>query len=310
MKRNLFTLIVGALLLLIAIALLFTFQVRKSEVAVVTRFGRPDREIKEPGNYMPYAKWPWPIEKVYKFDQRVQNFEDKLTEGLTRDSFNLLTSVYVGWRITEPKAFFPKFAGSAEPIAEAERVLERLLGNAKSAVIGNHPLSDFVNASDNGTNFLAIENQILNTIQGMVRAENYGLDVEFLGFKKLQLPETVTQNVFERMQSERKVLADRSQFEGEAEAQKIRSDADRKAAEMLANAEGKATEIRGTAEAEAAKSLAVFQQNPELANFIFQLAALQDSLKERSTLVIDQRTPPMGLLLGPPANLLNNSNKR
>jgi len=309
MKRNTFTLIVGALLLLIAFALLFTFQVRKSEVAVVTTFGKPTREILQPGNYLPYAKWPWPIEKVYKFDQRVQNFEDKLTEGLTRDSFNLLTSVYVGWKITEPKAFFPKFAGSAEPIAEAERVLERLLGNAKSAVIGNHPLSDFVNASDNGTNFLSIENQILTTVQGMVRAENYGLDVEFLGFKKLQLPENVTQNVFERMQSERKVLADRSQFEGEAEAQKIRSDADRKAAEMLANAEGKATEIRGAAEAEAAKSLAVFQQNPELANFIFQLNALQDSLKERSTLIIDPRTPPMGLLLGPPATLLNNSKR-
>ena len=307
MKRNVFTLIVGALLLLIAIALLFTFQVRKSEVAVVTTFGNPTREILQPGNYMPYAKWPWPIQKVYKFDQRVQNFEDKLTEGLTRDSFNLLTSVYVGWKITEPKAFFPKFAGSADPIAEAERVLERLLGNAKSAVVGNHPLSDFVNASDNGTNFLAIENQILTTVQSMVRAENYGLDVEFLGIKKLQLPENVTQNVFERMQSERKVLADRSQFEGEAEASKIRSGADRKAAEMLADAEGKATAIRGAAEADAAKSLAVFQQNPELANFIFQLTALQDSLKERSTLVIDQRTPPMGLLLGPPSNLLNNS---
>src|SRR5215472_14816960 len=133
MKRNIFTLTVGALLLLIAIALLFTFQVRKSEVAVVTTFGKPTREILEPGNYMPYAKWPWPIEKVYKFDQRVQNFEDKLTEGLTRDSFNLLTSVYVGWKITEPKAFFPKFAGSPEPIAEAERVLERLLGNAQIA---------------------------------------------------------------------------------------------------------------------------------------------------------------------------------
>src|SRR5262249_32198643 len=159
-------------------------------------------------------------------------------------------------------------------------------------------------ASDNGTNFLAIEDQILTTVQSMVRAENYGLDIEFLGFKKLQLPENVTQNVFERMQSERKVLADRSQFEGEAEAQKIRSDADRKAAEMLANAEGKATEIRGAAEAEAAKSLAVFQQNPELANFIFQLSALQDSLKERSTLIFDQRTPPFGLLLGPSNNLL------
>ena len=74
------------------------------------------------------------------------------------------------------------------------------------------------------------------------------------------------------MTSERKVLADRFQYEGEAEAQSIRSDAERKAAEVLANAEGQATEIKGKGEAEAAKSLKVFQQNPELASFIFRLS--------------------------------------
>src|SRR5207248_4181941 len=152
---------------------------------------------------------------------------------------------------------------------EAEKGLERLLGNAQRAVVGNHPLSDFISAGDKGTNFLAIENEILEAIQAQVRANNYGLDIEFLGFKKLQLPESVTQTVFDRMTSERKVLADKSQYEGEAEAQKIRSEAERKAAEMLATAEGTATQIRGKGEGEAAKSLAVFQQEPELANFIF-----------------------------------------
>ena len=99
---------------------------------------------------------PWPIQKVYKFDQRVQNFEDKQTEGLTRDGFNLITSVYVGWKITEVTNFFPTFAGYSEPIPEAERNLERLLSHAKSAVFGKHPLSDIVSATDNGTNFVAI----------------------------------------------------------------------------------------------------------------------------------------------------------
>src|SRR5207245_4292840 len=101
-----------------------------------------------------------------------------------------------------------------------------------------------ISTSENGTNFLAIENEILSAVQTKVRGNNYGLDIEFLGFKKLQLPEPVTQSVFDRMTSERKVLADKSQYEGEAEAQKIRSEAERKAAEMLANAEGQATQIR------------------------------------------------------------------
>jgi len=302
MKWNPLTLVIGALLLVVFCLLLFVFQVRQSEVAVVTTFGKPTRPITEPGAHF---KLPWPIQKVYKFDQRVQNFEDPLTEGLTRDSFNLLTSVYVGWRITQPTNFFPKFAGSPEPIAEAERVLQQRLSHAKSAVIGKHPLSDFVSATDQGTNFLAVEKEILSAIQSEIRTFNYGLDIEFLGIKKLQLPDSVTQSVFERMQSERKLLADRSQYEGEREATIIRSDAERTAAELLAKAQSQATTIKGQGEAEAAKSLKVFQQNPELAKFIFSLTALEGSLKERSILIFDQHTPPFDLFRGVSTNLFS-----
>jgi membrane protease subunit HflC len=304
MKRNSLTMVIGALLILIFGLLLFTFQVRKSEVAVVTTFGKPTREIVEPGDYLPYFKWPWPIQRVYKFDKRVQNFEDRLTEGPTSDSFPLLTSVYVGWQITEPTNFFPRFAGAAA-IAEAERLLERELGRAKIAAVGKHRLADFISPSSEANKFTQIEEEIRTGIQTQVKAHNYGLEIVFLGFKKLQLPESVTQSVFERMQSERKVLAEKSQADGEAEAQKIRSEAERKAAELLANAEGQATQIRGRGEAEAAKSLAVFQQNPRLANLIFGLNALQDSLKERSTLIFDQHTPPFDLFWGVSSNLFN-----
>ena len=301
MKRNTLTLTIGILLLFIVALLLFVFQVRKSEVVVVTTFSKPTREYTKPGAYF---RWPWGIQMVHRFDQRIQNFEDKLTEGLTSDSFNLLTSVYIGWRIDQPTNFFPKFAGTARPIGEAERVLERLLSNAKSAVVGKHPLSDFVSASDDGKSFVAIENEILQAVRSQVEANNYGIKIEFLGIKKLELPESVTQSVFERMTSERKVLADKSQFEGEAEAQKIRSDAERQAAEMLANAEGQAIQIRGKGEAEQGKSLEVFNQNPELANFLFGLTALEGSLKDRSILVFDQNTPPFNIFRTASTNLL------
>jgi len=302
MKRNLLTLSIGVLLILIVGLLLFVFQVRKSEVVVVTTFGRPTRNVVEPG---PHLKWPWPIESVHRFDQRVQNFEDKLTEGLTQDSFNLLASVYVGWKITNATAFFPKFAGTSEPIAEAERVMDRMLSNAKTAVMGKHPLSDFLAPAGEGNKFMDVENEILSVIQSQVRANNYGLEVVLLGIKKLGLPENVTASVFERMQSERKVLVERSQQEGEKEAQIIRSEAELKASQMLASADAQATEIRGKGEAEAAKYLAVFQQNPELANFIFRLTALEGSLKDKSTLIFDQHTPPFDLFNGTWTNLVN-----
>ena len=302
MKRNPLTLIIGLLLIIIFGLLLFTFQVRTTEVAVVPTFGKPTRPITEPNLYF---KWPWPIQKVWTFDRRVQNFEDRLTEGLTHDSFNLLTSVYVGWKVSDPTAFFPRFAGSANPIAAAETLLDQWLGNAKTAIVGKHPLSDFVTTSDNGATFASIENEILAAIQSQIQTNNLGLEIKFLGIKRLQLPESVSQSVFDRMTSERKVLADRFQYEGERDAQRIRSDAERKAAELLADAEAQATQIKGKGEAEAAKSLAVFQQKPELASFIFRLNALEGALKERSILIFDQHTPPFDLFRGASTNLLH-----
>jgi modulator of FtsH protease HflC len=301
MKRNPLIIGIGILLLLIVGLLLFVFQVRTSEVVLVTRFSRPTRDVTAPG---PHLKWPWPIESVHRFDQRVQNFEDKFTEGLTRDGFNLLASVYVGWKITDPKVFFPKFAGNSEPIAAAERVLDDMLGNAKAAVISSHPLSDFLSPGTEGNRFVAVEKEILDLVQAKAKSLDYGLEFQFLGIKKLGLPEKVTQSVFTRMQSERKVLADGYSSEGDREASRIRSDADRRAAEILASAEAQATEIRGKGEAEAAKTLTVFQQNPELANFIFSLTALENSLKDRSTLIFDEQTPPFNWLHGISTNLL------
>jgi modulator of FtsH protease HflC len=291
MKRNPLIIAVGVFLIVIFGLLLFVFQVRQSQVAVVTTFGKPTRDVTAPGAYF---QWPWPIQKVYWFDQRIQNFEDdKLDEALTADNYNLLTMVYVGWRIKDPTAFFQKFAGGS--IAEAEKAIKSLVRNAKSAVIGRHPLGDLVNTDEKQLKFDAIEQEIKDIIQQQVMANNYGIAIEFLGLKKLGLPESVTTAVFDRMKSERERIASASQYEGEAEAQKIRSDAEREAAKLLANAEAQATDIKGKGEAEAAKSLTAFQQNPELANFLFRLKALESSLKDRSTLIFDQQTPPFDL---------------
>src|SRR5471032_2147679 len=174
MKRNLLTVVIGAVLVVIFALLLFVFQVRQSEVAVVTTFGKPVRDLTEPGAYF---KWPWPIQKVYKFDQRVQNFEDKFSENLTADNNNLLTSVYVGWKISDAAAFFPKFAGGSVPAAQ--RMLESMLRSAKSAVIGKHALSEFVNANPQDLKFDAIENEIEQDVVARLSTNDCGITIEF-----------------------------------------------------------------------------------------------------------------------------------
>jgi membrane protease subunit HflC len=298
MKKNLITIVIAAVLVVIFALLLFTFQVRQSEVAVLTTFGKPAANNLDQPNL--YFKWPWPIQQVYRFDKRTQNFEDKYSENKTADETMLLASVYVGWRISDAKEFFPKFAGGS--VEAAQRQLETMLRSAKAAVIGRHNLSDFVNSDSKQLKFEAIEDEIKTAMQNQLASQNYGISVEFLGIKKLGLPENVTQSVFDRMKSERQVLISKAQYEGEAKATEIKSAAERQAADVIANAQADATRIKGEGEAEAAKTLSVFQQQPELAVFLLQLDTLKNSLNQKSTLIFDERTPPFSLFQNLPAN--------
>jgi membrane protease subunit HflC len=290
MKRNAFTLVIGLVLLLIFVALLFVFQVRTTEVAVVTTFGRPVRNIDRPNLYF---KWPWPIQKVYKFDKRIHNFESAAEQVLTADGQNLLITLYVGWNISDPKLFFPRFGGSDK---KAQDSLEGLVRNAFSGVVGRHPFFHFVSTDPQQLKFVDIESEILQRIQSDARGNNYGIDVKFLGIKKLNLPESVTKLVFERMQSERQVRVSEIQSRGESDAAQIRSAADLESAKLISDAEAEATRVRGLGDREAAKSFEVFKQEPELANFLNGLSGLETFLKERATLVLDLDTPPLNIL--------------
>jgi len=294
MKRNLITLLTAAVLVIIFVLLLFTFQVRYSEVAVVTTFGRISGPPREPGLHL---RWPWPIQQVYKFDQRIQTFTDKFGEGLlTQDNITLLTSVYVGWEISDATNFLYSFQNGS--IEAAQSQLQSIVTSAKMAVVGNHPLSDFVNADPRQLKFDEIQNEIQKTVQSELQTNNYGIQVEFLGIAKMGLPESVTEAVFTRMQSERNILISQAKNYGQSEAIKIRANADRQANETLANAESQAKQIEGQGVAEAAKTLPIFQENPDLAVFMLRLKALQDALDQRSVLIFDQRTPPFDLFNG------------
>jgi len=297
MKRNLTTIAIGALLVAIFALLLFSFQVRQSEVAVVTTFGKPVATYTNAGAYF---KLPWPIQKVYKFDQRVQNFEDRLSENYTHDSVTIMSSVYVGWRISDGQRFLLTIRNGST--VDAQQKLEGMLRSAKNAVIGKYELSDFVNSDPQQLKFEQIEKEIEQTVQSELSTNNVGIGLEFLGFKKIGLPDSVTQTVFDRMKSERQQWISRYDSEGNAEAQKIRSAAEREAAETISKAEAQAQNIRSQGEAAASKTFAIFQQNPELANFLLRIDALQKSLSQKSTLIFDERTPPFDLFRGLPTN--------
>ena len=144
--------------------------------------------------------------------------------------------------------------------------------------------------------FVQIENEILKKVQDQVLAGDYGIEVKFVQIKKLGLPESVTENVFTRMAAEREVFISKIRNDGDEAATKIKAQADREAATVLADADAKALKIRGEGEADAMKSFAILNQNPSLAIFNMKLTALEQMLKEKTTLILDQSTAPLDLL--------------
>ena len=288
MKRSPLTIVVAAILILIFGLLLFVYQVRKSEVAVVVLFGNIHAVKSDPG---PGLRWPWPIENVYKLDQRVQDLEGKFEQIKLPDQNIILLAVYVGYRIQDPRAFFPKFANGS--ISDANKVLEGLVRSAKNEVAGQHPFSDFVSTDEQQMKFTQIENQILQKVQKQVRDLNYGVEIKFIQIEKIGLPESVTQNVFDRMTSERQYYISKIQSQGEEKATEIKSAADSTAAKLLSDADAQAFKIRGEGEAQMMKSLEILQQNPSLANFNMQMTALEEFLKKNATLILDQSTSPL-----------------
>lgn len=295
MKRNSLTFIIGLLLALVFGAMLFCYQVRQTEIALVTRFGKPQRSETEPG-----FKWklPWPIEKIQKFDKRIQDLEgkgDKFEEALTQDKQPVLIGVYAGWTISNPALFRERFGGNEFAVSRAQADLESLIRSKKNEIVGKHPFAHFISPDEDSVKFADIEAEILAGVQPVTRT-SYGVEVRFLGIKRIGLPESSTEKVFGRMKAERNRFVQKLQADGDAQAANITSAANLQRDKLLADARATADRIKGEAEKEANESLKVLEQKPDLAIFLIKIKALEDALRDRSTLILDQRTPPFDLL--------------
>ncbi len=277
------------LLILVVLGLLFfSFQVREIESALVTTFGRPTRQITEPGWYF---KWPPPIEWVHKFDSRMIDFESALVETTTKGAVPIIIKTYLVWKIAEPLKFF----NSVETVKEAENKLRSQLKDTQNRIVGQYSFSEFVNSDKSRIKIDQIEQKMLSDLQLAVR-DNYGIEVKALGIKQLKINEEVSKDVFVRMRAERNRRTETSVSEGQAEAAKIKTDADSKKAELLATAQARATAIRGQGDAEAAQYYKLLEADPEFAIFLRNIEALKEILKERSTIVFSADTEPFTLL--------------
>ena len=290
MKKNPISLATGVILLLIFMALIFCYQVRSTEMAVVTTFGRYSHSETNAGLKF---RLPQPFQKVYKFDQRLQTFERKYEQNFTRDKKTPIVSVFVGWRIAEPRAFLELHNGD---LSKAEAALESIVRDAKNSVLGRHDFTELVSADPALVKFDLIESE-MKTAMAASALKTAGIQVEIVGIKQLGLPESLTAKVFDRMKTEREKLVKSFTAEGESEATKIKSKAETERSILLANADREARILLGEAEAKATESYKVLNQEPDFAEFLLKLRGLEQ-FKDRSTLILDASTPPLDLLRG------------
>jgi len=289
-KRNYWMPALGLLLLALFALTQVMAILREGETAVLTTFEQPRRVLERPGLYF---RWPWPVQRLYRFDARVRVLEGTFEQTLTRDGKNIVVMLFAGWRVRDPLRFLERVGGAAQ----AEQNLNGLISNYKNAVLGRRPFAALVNTDPAALKFDEIESEILAAVQPEAR-ERYGVEVEFLGIRKLALPEAITEKVFERMRAERKEAAERYRAEGEGEAIAIRAEADSRRDQRLAAADAEARRIRAAGDAAAAEFFQTFEKDPELAIFLRKLEVLYETLGTNATVVIGADTPPFDLLRG------------
>ena len=290
MKKNHITLTIGAILVIIFGFMLLTFQVRHTEVAIRETITGGASNIDEGFKF----RFPWPINEIHKFDKRIQNSEWVFATTNTKEGKLILVKVFATWRISDALQFFQTLDGD---LAKANSKLEDVVRSAQTAVIADYTFEQIVNTDPDLLKLDEIEDKMREKASaGFIDS---GIEIKMVGIKRLGLSAEVTEAVFGRMKAERQARIEEVKAEGESDAKMVMAEADLKANEILAQAEAQAKVLRGEAEAASAKYYKEFEKNPELANFLFNLNALEGSLKENATLILDPNTPPFNLLTQP-----------
>lgn len=249
------------------------YTVNEQQRAIVTRFGKVQPSDDAPGLHV---KMPF-IEKVRYFDRRVLTLDSDPQTYFTAEKKELVVDSFVKWKIANTLEYYLTVGGDE---AEANANLQQLVHGGLRDQFGKRELSELISGE---------RSKIMQIIQKSTdeAAKKYGIQVVDVRLKRVDLKTTVSKSVFDRMNSERKRIANEYRAKGEAEAEKIKAEADRKRTEMLAAAYRKAEEIRGQGDAQATSVYAkAFNRNPEFYSLYRSLKAYRESFKNKDDIMI------------------------
>ncbi len=275
---------VSVVVLVVALLLGYSsvFTVYQTQQALVVRLGQPvGAPITEPGLHF---KLPL-IENVIYIDKRILGVEtapsqvgprDVQVQGqlvTASDQQQLVVDAFARYRINDALLFYQKL----NTLLQANRQLESLLNSALRRVLGEATSIQIVR--DERAALMARVREQLDR-----ESQAYGVTIIDVRIKRADLPEAISNNVYQRMKTEREREAAEYRAQGSQKAQEIRAKADRDVTVIVAEATSKAEQMRGEGDAERNRIFAdAFGRDPDFFAFYRSMQAYENGLQSKDT---------------------------
>ena len=266
--------IIVVVLLAAWIAYASTFTVTPRERVLLVQMGEIVGTDYEPGLHF---KLPV-IQTVHRFNRRVMTLTGDIERVLTSENKNLSVDYFVKWRIADPIKYFLATHGD---LSRARSLLTESIENDVLAEFSKRTIRQAVGDD---------RNEIVAAVQVQVNqaAKQLGIEIQDVRIMKLDLPDKVSDTVYERMRSERQEVIRTLRAQGEAAAKEIRADANRERTEVLAKAYNRAEQIRGAGDATAAGIYAkAYTKDAEFYRFYRSMETYRQSIGSDDFLLLD-----------------------
>lgn len=250
------------------------FIVNEKQRAVLLEFGKVVRNDVPPGLHF---KMPF-INKVRKFDGRVVTLDAEPERFLTLEKKALIVDSFVKYRIDDVQTFYTSTAGDELRVAN---LLRQRINTGLRNEVGNRSLHEVVSGERDELM------QALTRQADIVARQQLGVEVVDVRVKRIDLPDEVSQSVYERMNTEREIEASEHRAQGRELAAGIEADADRQTQVILAEAYSEAQNTRGEGDAKATKTYAnAYNRDREFYKFYRSMTAYRNTFSNKSDILI------------------------
>jgi len=225
-----------------------------------------------------YSKWPL-LQNVKFFDRRILLLDNAEPDRITTSEKKpLLIDFWVLWRITDVKQFYVSMQQGDEEFAR-QRLATTVRANLREE-INKRTVHEVI--SSERDKIMATTRQ-----KADIDAKTFGVEIVDVRLRRVELPPDVSEQVYARMESERRRVANELRSLGQADSEKIRADADRQREVILAEAYRQAQKLKGEGDAKAAAIYsAAFGANPEFFAFYRSLEAYRATFRSRSDMLV------------------------